>query len=58
MASIQEEIIQEFFSELAKVADFGNERITQLRALFNAKTKLKAVDLAKVLSSDPTEGQP
>ena len=58
MASIQEEILEEFYSKLAKAEGFDKERIEQLRALFSGKKKPKTPDVIKALSEDAKEGQP
>jgi hypothetical protein len=58
MASIQEEILEEFYSKLAKVEGFDKERVEQLRDLFSGKKKPKAPDVIKALSEDEKEIQP
>jgi hypothetical protein len=57
MASIQEEILEDFFSKLANAEGFNKERVEQLRALFSGKKKPKAADIVKVLSEDAKESQ-
>ena len=58
MASIQEEILEEFYSKLAKAEGFDNDRVEQLRALFGGKKKPKGPDVIKALSEDANESQP
>ena len=58
MASIQEEILEEFYSKLAKAEGFDKECVDQLRAVFSGKKKPKAPDVIKALSEDATRSQP
>ena len=58
MASIQEEILEKFYSKLAKAEGFDKERVEQLRALFSGKKKPKTSEVIKALSEDAKEGQP
>jgi hypothetical protein len=58
MASIQEKILEEFYSKLAREEGFDKERVEQLRALFSGKNKPKTLDVIKALSEDAKEGQP
>ena len=58
MASIQEEILEEFYSKLANAEGFDKERAEQLRALFGGKKKPKAADVIKALSEDAKESEP
>jgi hypothetical protein len=58
MASIQEEILEEFYSKLSKADGFDKERVEQVRALFSGKKKPKAPDVIKALSEEAKESQP
>lgn len=58
MASIQEEILEEFYSKRANAEGFDKERVEQLRALFSGKQKPKGPDVIKALSESAKESQP
>lgn len=55
MAKIQDDILQEFYDQLENTEGFSKEQIEQLRQLFKASKKPKAVDLVKVFSAAPKE---
>lgn len=56
MSKIENQIIDEFLAELAKVEGFSKERVDSLRALFLAGKKPKSADIIKVLSEQPKAG--
>ena len=58
MASIQEEILEEFYSKLANAEGFDRARVEQLRALFTGKKRPKAPDVIKALYEDAKERKP
>lgn len=51
MASIQEEIHEEFYSKLAKAEGFDKERVEHLRSFFSGKKKPKTPDVIKALGN-------
>jgi hypothetical protein len=57
MSSIQDEILEQFYSTLKKADNFDDERVEQLRALFDGKKKPKPAEVIRVLSEDAKEGQ-
>lgn len=58
MSSIQEEILEQFYSTLNKAEYFDEERVEQLRVLFAGKKKPKPAEVIRVLSEDAKESQP
>jgi hypothetical protein len=58
MASIQEQILEEFYRQLAKSGGFTDALVRDLRDLFSADKKPKAVDVVKVLSKPSKESVP
>ena len=58
MASIQEEILEEFCRRLAKAPGFTEAKVKQVRDLFSGSKKPKAPDLVKVFSEDSKGGLP
>lgn len=50
MATIQEEILESFYAELAKSCELDAATIENLRELFESERKLKADDFVAVLS--------
>ncbi len=55
MSSIQDEIFEQFYSTLKKADNFDDERVEQLRAIFDGKKKPKTVEVIRVLSEDAKE---
>lgn len=58
MASIQEEILEEFYRRLAKAEGFTEAKLKQVRNLFSGSKKPKAADVMKVFSQDSKENLP
>lgn len=58
MASIQEEILEEFYRRLAKADGFTQAKMKQVRELFSGSKKPKAADLMKVFSENQKENLP
>lgn len=58
MASIQEEILEEFYRRLAKGEGFTEAKVKQIRDLFSGNKKPKAADLMKVFSEGSKESLP
>lgn len=58
MASIQEEILEEFYRRLAKADGFTEAKMKQVRDLFSGSKKPKAADLMKVFSENSKENLP
>jgi hypothetical protein len=58
MATIQEEILEEFYQRLEKTDGFTKAKVKQLRDLFTASKKPKAPDLMKVFSETSKENLP
>ena len=58
MASIQEEILEEFYRRLAKADGFTEAKVKQIRDLFSGSKKPKADDLMKVFSENSKENLP
>ena len=58
MASIQQEILDEFYRRLLKAQGFSEARVEQIRELFNGLKKPKAADLIKVFSENSKENLP
>jgi hypothetical protein len=58
MASIQEDILEEFYKELSKAEGFTEAKVEQVRDLFSGGKKPKAVDLIKVFSENLKESLP
>jgi len=58
MASIQEDILEEFYKRLAKAEGFTEEKVEQVRDLFSGRKKPKAADLIKVFSESSKESLP
>jgi hypothetical protein len=50
MATIQEEVLQTFFDNLAETEGFTTPKVEALRELFSSGKKPKAADVAKVLA--------
>lgn len=57
MASIQQEILEEFYTKLEKSDGFDKQRVDQLRAIFSGNKKPKAPDVIRALSDDAKESQ-
>lgn len=51
MATIQQDILEEFYKRLEKSEWFTPAIVQQIRSLFDGSKKPKAADIAKVLSS-------
>jgi len=51
MATIQKEILEEYYRRLAKSDGFTEVMAKQIRDLFEGSNKPKAADLVKVLSA-------
>ena len=58
MASIQEDILEEFYRRLTKAEGFAEEKVNQVRDLFGGSKKPKAADVIKVFSEKPKESLP
>ena len=58
MATIQEEILEEFYRRLEKAEGFTEAKMKQIRDLFGGSKKPKAADLVTVFSKNPTENLP
>jgi hypothetical protein len=58
MASIQEEILEEFYRRLAKADGFTDAKIREIRDLFSGSKKPKATDLMKVFSQSSKDALP
>lgn len=58
MASIQDDILKEFYRRLSETEGFTEARVQQLRGLLSGSTKPKSVDLIKAFSEKPTEVLP
>ncbi|MCO6438152.1 MAG: hypothetical protein J5J06_13745 [Phycisphaerae bacterium] len=58
MSSIQEDILIDFFKQLAELPEFDAERVQSLRAIFEADKKPKAASLVDAISSDPQDEVP
>ena len=58
MATIQEEILEEFYRRLEKADGFTPAKMKQVRDLFSGSKKPKAADLMKVFSENPKENLP
>jgi hypothetical protein len=58
MATIQEEILEEFYRRLEKADGFTTAKMNQVRDLFGGSKKPKAADLMKVFSENPKENLP
>jgi hypothetical protein len=50
VATIQNEILEEFCQRLAKTGEFSEIRVNKVRELFAGSKKPKATDLTKVFS--------
>lgn len=55
MATVQEEILEAFFTKLSQVSEFDSDRIDRLREVLSAGTKPKTTDVTAVFVSDPNE---
>ena len=55
MATIQDEILEEFCQRLAKTGEFSETQVTKVRALFGGSKKPKATDLTKVFSEEESK---
>jgi hypothetical protein len=58
MATIQDDILEEFYKRLAKAEGFTAEKVEQVRDLFGGHKKPKAVDLIKIFSENSKESLP
>jgi hypothetical protein len=58
MATIQEDILEEFYKRLAEAEGFTEEKVEQFRAVFSSGKKSKAVDVIKALSENSQETLP
>jgi hypothetical protein len=58
MATIQEDILEEFYRRLEKADGFSQPKMKQVRDLFSGSKKPKAADLMKVFSENPKENLP
>ncbi len=50
MATIQDEILEDFCQRLAKTGEFSEVQVKKVRDLFASSKKPKATDLTKVFS--------
>lgn len=55
MATIQDEILEEFCQRLAKTGEFSEIQVKKVRDLFASSKKPKATDLTKVFSDQEPE---
>jgi hypothetical protein len=55
MASIQEDILEEFYKRLTKAEGFTENKVKLLRDLFSGSQKPKPADVIKVFSENPKE---
>ena len=58
MATIQEEILEEFYRRLEKADGFTEAKMKKVRDLFGGSKKPKAADLVTVFSENPKENLP
>jgi hypothetical protein len=58
VATIQEEIFEEFYRRLEKADGFTQAKMKQVRDLFSGSKKPKAADLTTVFSENPKENLP
>jgi hypothetical protein len=58
MASIQEDILEEFYKRLTKAEGFTEDKVKLLRDLFSGSKKPKPADVIKVFSENPGENLP
>ena len=58
MATIQADILEEFYKRLAKAEGFTEEKVKQVRAVFSGSKRPKAVDVIKALSESSKEKLP
>jgi hypothetical protein len=58
MANIQEEILEEFYMQLAAAEGFTPSVAKELRDLFSGPKKPKAADVTKALSKPTKESVP
>jgi hypothetical protein len=58
MATIQDDILEEFYKRLTKAEGFTEEKVKQVRELFSGHKKPKAIDLIKVFSESSKESLP
>jgi hypothetical protein len=58
VATIQDDILEEFYKRLAKTEGFTEEKVKQVRDLFSGHKKPKAIDVIKVFSENPKEKLP
>jgi hypothetical protein len=58
MATIQEEILDEFFRKLAETEGLTDAKVKKLRDLFSVGKKPKAADVIRVLSEPLKEDLP
>lgn len=57
MATIQEEILEKFYTKLVTADGFDKDRVDQLRSLFSGKKKPKAAEVIKAFCEDAKESQ-
>jgi hypothetical protein len=55
VATIQDEILEEFCQRLAKTGEFSEIQVKKVRDLFASSKKPKATDLTKVFSDQEPE---
>lgn len=55
MATVQDEILDDFFTKLSNAKDIDEEQLKALRTLFKSNNKLKAEDLAAIFSAQKTK---
>ncbi len=52
MASIQEEILESFYEELAKLDEIDEEMVNQIREVFSSGKKVKADALVAIFAQE------
>jgi hypothetical protein len=55
VATIQEQILDDFYKQLETVDGCSKEQVAQIRELFSSGKKPKAAEVMKVFSTIPTE---
>jgi hypothetical protein len=58
MATIQKDILEEFYKRLSKSDGFTEAIVKQVQDLFDGSKKPKAADLAKIFSSSSEDSLP
>ena len=58
MASIQDDILQEFYTQLSASEGFTEAKVKKLQALFNGSKSPKANDIIKALADESAEPLP